>query len=179
MNNNHRENNGLLPPSPEIMAKLGGAADNVIYPRKAPYSRRIYRQWIDKVDWLQASPEVLNEAMSITFAFSDTKRMKRLTRIGVERYPDLKLFQQAWKIWERPPMRMVPIRSEESAESFHATYEWLNQHAHEYELGHWLAVKDGKLVADAPTPKELTKILNELREKGEYTGDALVHQVIS
>lgn len=179
MNNDHIQNNGHVPPSPEIMSELGAAVENLNNPRKAHLSRRLYRQWIDKVDWRQASPEVLNEAMGITFSFSDTKSMKRLTGIGVERFPDLKLFKQAWKIFERPPMRMVPTQSSESAESFDATFEWLDQHAHEYELGHWLAVKDGKLVADAPTSKELTQILNQLRERGEHEGGALVHKVIS
>jgi hypothetical protein len=55
----------------------------------------------------------------------------------------------------------------------------LDEHAHEYPLGHWLAVYNGQLVADAPTRNELGDILDELCENGQDKRGPLVYKVIS
>ncbi|MDM8524516.1 hypothetical protein QUF80_14195 [Desulfococcaceae bacterium HSG8] len=53
--------------------------------------------------------------------------------------------------------------------------EWIKQHDNEYQIGHWLAVRPGELVADAPTRDELDKKLSMLPEdKKPY----LVYRVI-
>jgi hypothetical protein len=39
MNNDHVQNNGHLPPSPEIMSELGAAVENLNHPKEAHHSQ--------------------------------------------------------------------------------------------------------------------------------------------
>jgi len=71
------------------------------------------------------------------------------------------------------PARVVKTAWRPPRNWFKDSMEWIKQHIDEYEIGHWLAVRPGELVADAPTRDELDRKLTLLREP------CLIYKVIS
>jgi hypothetical protein len=107
------------------------------------------------------------------------KRTKPLTELARQRFPEDEQVSRYWRFLNPPPPRVIKSKWRGSAEEIQATGDWLDEHAHEYPLGHWLAVYNGQLLADAPTLSKVGEILDQLRDKGQYERGALTHQVIS
>jgi hypothetical protein len=164
-------NNGKLAPTPELISELRNTAHTRNY--------RTYRRLIEQLDWQQASAEAINRGIGVTIAFTDMKRAKPLTELAWQRFPEDEQVGRYWRFLNPPPARIIKSDWRESPEEIQATGDWLDEHAHEYPLGHWLAVYNGQLVADAPTRNQLGDILDQLREKGLYERGAVTHQVIS
>ncbi len=137
-------------------------------------NRRDYDWLMNKVDWQSASAEILDKAIGVALAFGDTRQAKQLTQIGLERFPQHEVFTRVWRLFNPPPARVGKPRSQSSIADLDASMKWIQEHAHEYKPGHWLAVKSGQLLAQAPTFNELNQIL-----KTRHIVDSIVHQVIS
>ncbi len=134
---------------------------------------------IDQVDWKLASAERLDKAIGIALAFVDMRRVKQLTEIGLARFPENEVFSRVWRLFNPPPARVGKAKWRSSAEALDNSMEWLQEHAHEYEPGHWLAVKSGQLIAEAPTLNELDEILDTLGGPEIVATDSIVHQVVA
>lgn len=163
--------NGHLAPTSKRIDQLTESAHTNNY--------RSYRGLIDQIDWTQASGDELSKAIGVTLTFVDMKRTKSLAELGHKRFPEHERLIGAWKLVNPPPARIVKSKWRPTFEGMQATGDWLDEHAYQYPLGHWLAVRHGQLMADAPTRTELDNILDSLHEKGEVEWPILVHKVLT
>lgn len=164
--------NGKTCPTPELIHELRTVAHADNY--------RAYRRLVNQIDWnLSHDAELIDEGIGIMIGYGDMKRAKSLTETAHERFPEHEQIARTLSIFHPPPARVVTPKWRESPESALATWQWLDDHAHDYSIGHWLSVWDGQLVADAPSRSELDKILNTLRQNGTLEGPTLIHKVIS
>ncbi len=160
-----------IAPSEKIISQLETAADN--------HDHRSYSRLIDQVDWNLASASVIDQTIDIALAFLDTRRAKRLAEIGHKRFPEHKTLARTWRMFNPRPARVAKSRWRSSPKELQASMDWLREHAREYKPGHWLAVKSGQLIADAPTRKELKKIINKLGEPEILATNSIVYQVMA
>jgi hypothetical protein len=160
-----------IAPTDEIINRLKEAAKNG--------DNRTYNRLIDQVDWNLASDSVIDQAIDIALAFMDTHRAKHLAEIGHKRFPEHKTLARTWRMFNPPPARVAKSRWRSSPEELQASMDWLREHAREYNPGHWLAVKSGRLIADAPTRKELKKIIDNLGEPEILATNSIVYQVMA
>ncbi len=167
MNDNDKSK---VAPSDEIISQLKDAAKN--------RDNRTYNRLIDQVDWKSASAEWLDKAIGITLAFMDMRQAKKLTEIGLTQFPENEVFTRVWRLFNPPPARVGKARWQSTPEALDASMNWIQEHADEYERGHWLAVKNGNLVADAPTLKELDKVIESLGGPEILATDSIIQQVI-
>ncbi|GEM_PF-4715610 len=151
-----------------------GLLNETLNQLKTVTDHRVYDRLMDKVDWQSASAEILDKAIGVALAFGDTRQAKQLTKIGLERFPQHEIFTRVWRLFSSPPARVGKSRSQSSMADLDASMKWIQEHAREYKPGHWLAVKSGQLLAEAPTFNELNKIL-----KTHHIVDSIVYQVIS
>lgn len=164
---------GLIAPTAELMADLRVAVEEENY--------RAYRLLVDKIDWrLSDDVDVVDEGIGLMIGYGDMKRAKAVTEMAHQRFPEHKQIARTWDgIFNFRPVRVVKSRRRPMLEEMEATAKWFDQHALEYELGHWLAVYYGQLVAEAPT---LDGLLQKVSEQEEQQGEeipALLHQVIA
>jgi hypothetical protein len=164
-------NKTKLAPTEELINQL----------RTTPYSRdgRTYRRLIDQIDWNLAAAEVLDRALSVTLSFADLRRAKQITALARQRFPENEIFARAWQLFDPPPVRWSKPRWQQPPDFLKHCMEWLDEHVYDYEVGHWLAMNDGQLVADAPTRQELDNLLASLKGKNPLAEHALIHQVLS
>ncbi len=153
--------------SPEIMAQLDVVADK--------HDGRAYRHLIGQTDWSKASAELLDHAIGIAIRFGDMRRGRALTELGLRRFPGHKPFARASLLFHPRPSKVVSTPWRPPKNWFKDSIEWIRQHIDEYEVGHWLAVRPGERVADAPTRDELDK---KLAMSGEDGKPSLIYKVI-
>ncbi|MEM7535998.1 MAG: hypothetical protein AAF639_27705 [Chloroflexota bacterium] len=142
---------------------------------------RAYRRLIDKVDWDMASAEELDKGISVMLGFVDTRRSKVLAEMGLEKYPDYEVFTRIQPIFNPRPARVAKLREKTPKPRYFLknSMEWIIENQDEYEVGHWLAVNNGVLVADSPSCHELSQMLDTMRtENNPLTDHILVHQII-
>jgi hypothetical protein len=163
--------NDKIVPSDEIINQLKETAKN--------QNNRSYSCLMKQIDWELANAEQLDKAIGVALAYVDMKRAKQLTEIGLEHFPDNQIFIRVWRLFNPPPARVGKTKWRSSIEALDASMNWMEEHADEYERGHWLAVKNGDLVADAPTRHELDKIIESLGGPEILATDSIVQQVIA
>ena len=73
-----------LDPSPEVIQQLRDIA--------YAFDHRGYRKLIDKIDWEKASAKSLNTGISAAIVFTDLRRAEKISKIGLEKYPDDEVF---------------------------------------------------------------------------------------
>jgi hypothetical protein len=151
-----QDSENLNAPSPELIAQPDTAADS--------RDGRAYRRLMDETDWHSAPADVLDRAIGLALSFGDMKRGKALTELGLRRFPDHKQIARTWLLFNPRPARVIKTAWHPPRNWFRDSMEWIKQHVNEYEIGHWLAVRPGELVADAPTRDELDKKLSVLPE---------------
>lgn len=167
MNNNDKPKTA---PSDEMINQLKEAVKNC--------DNRTYNRLINQTDWKLASAERLDKAIGIALAFIDIRQAKKLTEIGLAQFPKNEVFMRIWRLFNPPPARVGKPRWQSTSEALDASVNWIQEHADEYERGHWLAVKNGKLIADAPTLKELDKVVELLGGPEILATDSIIQQVI-
>lgn len=151
----------------EVMDRLDSAVQN--------RDGRTYRRLMDQADWYSAPADVLDRAIGLAIGFGDMKRGKALTELGIRRFPEHEQIARTSLLFNPRPARVVKT-PRRPVNWFRDSMEWIRQHVDEYEIGHWLAVRPGELVADASTRDGLDKKLSILPEdKKPY----LVYKVIS
>ncbi len=160
-----------LAPSDEMINRLKDAANNG--------DNRNYNRLIDQVDWKLASAKCLDKMIGIALAFVDMRRAKQLTEIGLECFPENEVFLRVWPLFNPPPARVGKAKWRSSAEALDNSMKWVQEHAQEYKPGHWLAVKSGQLIAEAPTLNELDNILDALGGSEIVATNSIVHQVVA
>lgn len=169
--NDNRESkniNSKIPPSPDVMDRLDAAVDK--------HEGQTYRYLMDQTDWHLASADVLDRAIGIALSFGDMKRGKALTELGLSRFPEHEQIARTWLLFNPRPARVIKKTERRPINWFTDSMKWIKQHVNEYEIGHWLAVSPGELIADAPTRDELDKKLSVLPEDRK---PYLVYKVIS
>ncbi|MEM7530652.1 MAG: hypothetical protein AAF639_00630 [Chloroflexota bacterium] len=142
---------------------------------------RAYRRLVDQVDWDMASAEELDKGIGVMLGFADTRRSKVLAEMGLEKYPDYEVFTRIQPIFNPRPAHVAKPRGKtpKSRDFLKNSMEWIIDNGDNYEVGHWLAVNNGVLVADSPSRHELGKILKAMRaENNPLTDHVLVHQII-
>lgn len=158
-----------ITPTDELISQLKATVEQ--------QDNRTYRHLMNQLDWSLASADQLDQAIGVTLALGDTRRARKLTELGRERFPNEDVFARVWRLLNPPPARVVAPRWRSSMSALDASIQWLDQHADEYEPGHWLAVKSGQLVADAPTRQELDKIIESLGGPEILAIDSVIQQV--
>lgn len=150
-------------------AKLSPTLDLMIDLAKTPYTQdiRTYHRLINQIDWTLADAEVLDKALDVTIAFVDMKKTKQLASIGRERFPEHEGIAGAWKLVNPPPAKIIKSIKKTPPNWHQNVNNWLFEHYHEYQIGHWLAIGNGYLVADASTLDDLLKKLEQLNQNGQ------------
>jgi len=151
----------------EVMALLDAAV--------ARRDGRAYRCLTEHTDWSATSAEVLDRAISMAISFGDMRRGKEFTELGLRKFPECRQFVRASLLFNPRPARVVRTPWRHPKNWFRDSLEWIRQHIDEYEIGHWLAVRPGELIADAPTRDELDK---KLAMSGEDGKPSLIYKVI-
>jgi hypothetical protein len=146
-----------ISPSPEVMDQLEMAVDN--------HDGRTYRHLMDQIDWFLAPADVLNRAIGLAIHVGDMRRSKILTELGLKRFPDHQQIARTALLFHPRPARVAKTTRHPSLNWFRDSMQWIQQHVGMYEIGHWLAVSPGELVADAPTRDELEAKLDMLEER--------------
>lgn len=146
-----------LSPSPENMEQLESAVDN--------QDGNAYRHLMDQIDWRLASADELDRAIGFAIRAGDLKRGKILTELGLTRFPDHQQIARTALLFHPRPARVAKTTRHPSPNWFRDSMQWIQQHVGMYEIGHWLAVSPGELVADAPTRDELEAKLDMLEER--------------
>jgi|GEM_PF-2462231 len=162
--------NPKIVPSDEIINQLRDMAKNQDY--------RTYSHLIDQVDWQLASAESLDKTISVTLAFVDMERTKKVTAIGLERFPENEVFTRTWRLFNPRSARVVKTKWQSSPESLEASMKWLQQHVREYKPGYWLAVKAGQLIANAPNREEFDRAIEKLGGAEILAVNTIVHRVL-
>ncbi|MEM7537110.1 MAG: hypothetical protein AAF639_33360 [Chloroflexota bacterium] len=143
-------------------------------------SGRAYRRIMKQTDWYLANADQLDKAISASLAFVDLQQAEHLSKIGLERFPKNNVFIRIQPLFSPAPARVVKRRWEPNTPgALQASAKWIREHNDEYEIGHWLAVKDGELIADAPTLKEFDELIESLGGEEILARNTIVHKVIS
>ncbi|MEM7535426.1 MAG: hypothetical protein AAF639_24835 [Chloroflexota bacterium] len=160
-------------PTDELMDELWAVAQE--------RNGRVYRRMMKQLDWTVASEEQLRKAIGITLGYVDLRQADYLSQIAIERFPDSQSFASVRKLFEKQPtLKPTKRRGPRSTPgAFKASMEWISEHNDDYEIGHWLAVNNGTLIADASTLDELDEIVDALLGKELLASDTLVYKVIS
>jgi hypothetical protein len=156
-----------ISPSSEVMDQLEAAVDN--------HDGRTYRHLMDQINWLLAPADVLDRAIGLAIHVGDMKRSKALTDLGLKRFPEHQQIARTALLFHPRPARVTTTAWRPPPNWFRDSMEWIRQHVDEYETGHWLAVRPGELVAEAPTRDELETKLGML---GDDRKSVLVYKVI-
>ncbi|MEM7531742.1 MAG: hypothetical protein AAF639_06185 [Chloroflexota bacterium] len=141
---------------------------------------RAYRRLMKQLDWTVASEEQITKAIGITLGYVDSKQADYLSQIAIERFPNSQPFANVRKLFEKPTVRRIkrtwPLNTPGALK---ASAAWIREHNDDYEIGHWLAVKNGELIADAPTRNEFNQIIDSLGGPEILANDTIIHKVIS
>ena len=167
-----KEKEKKLDPSPEVIQSLRDSA--------YAFDNRGYRKLIDKIDWEKASAKSLNTGLSAAIVFTDLRRAEKISKIGLEKYPDDEVFIRIQPLFNPPKARVGknPWTVPKPPNFLNNSMDWIDENQDNYEIGHWLAVYDGILVADAPTRRELGEILDARRAEDHMARHALIYKVI-
>ncbi len=135
----------------------------------------VYRHLMDQIDWRLAPADVLDRAIGFAIHVGDMKRGKALTELGLTHFPEHQQIARTALLFHPRPARVAKTARHPSPNWFRDSIKWIQQHVDRYEIGHWLAVSLGELVADAPTRNELETKLDML---GEERKPVLIYKVI-
>ena len=80
----------------------------------------------------------MREDDSVLFFF----QLIDLVDIGRERFPQDEQLARTWRMLNPRPARVTKSTWHSTPEYLQATNDWLDEHAHEYPLGHWLVVRN-------------------------------------
>ena len=179
MNNNGQSQNGvykngvpLVPPSDELIEELGKTT--------MPHNGRAYRKLMKQIDWRLGTAEQIDAGLGVSLAFVDLERAKQLAKLGLELYPTYEPFVRVQPLFDPPSSRAIKRKWPRSTPgALETSAAWIREHNDDYELGHWLAVKNGELLADAPTLKELDEKIESLGTPSIASYNTIIHKVIS
>ena len=112
-----------------------------------------------RIDWSRRSAREFAAAVRLALAAAAHVTARELASKGVERFPaDAELAKMARIL---SPPRFVG-RSPGGDSAIQADTDWLRMHAGEH-CGQWIALRNGELLATAPTLKELERRAGDIR----------------
>ena len=112
---------------------------------------------VDEVSRERFSAAMYAEAVRLALEAGAHMRARTLAAEGARRYPEDEELAKMARILARPDV-LDAARPADASVS--ANQEWLRRHANEYR-GRWVALRTGRLLADAPTAKELKSKLKD------------------
>lgn len=119
-------------------------------------SRKTFHKTIAAIDWTTALSDHFILAIDLALELGDTTLATELSNKGKQQFPDDPALQQAAYVLAPPS---VKISNRPPIGGLTATMEWFEQHAVEYK-GQWIAVKDGKLIGNASSRRDLIPVLD-------------------
>ncbi len=109
-----------------------------------------------EIDWLQRPAIDLARAVRLALAAGAHLFARKLAAEGVRLYPDYPELRKMARILAPPQVVNANLPP---SPSLQANQTWLRIHANEYK-GQWVALRDGSLVAIAPSARELREHLD-------------------
>ncbi|MEM7539223.1 MAG: hypothetical protein AAF639_44105 [Chloroflexota bacterium] len=169
----HKNGVPLIAPTDELIEELRATLETM--------AGRKYRRMMKEIDWYQADRMHLHKAVSTAVSFTDMKQAEYLTDIGLERFPEDNAFQRTKLLFEPPKKMPPPVRRfpRGTPGAIHASAAWIREHNDDYELGHWLAVKNGVLIAEGATREEFDTAVKALGDPEILTTRTLPSSIVS
>jgi hypothetical protein len=110
---------------------------------------------VGQIDWLQRPAADFARAVRLALAAGAHLLARKLAAQGARLYPDHRELQKMSQILAPPRVLRTNLPANTSAR---ANLAWMRAHAAEYRE-QWVALKDGALLASAPTARELKQQL--------------------
>jgi hypothetical protein len=113
---------------------------------------------VEAVDWAERQPNELLKAIDLALDLDMTALAISLAQQGGQIFPDNERVQQMAR-------RVSPLGIQVDRDAPHhmgikQSSDWLNNHADEYR-GQWVAIREGILIAAAPTLAELETLMGD------------------
>ena len=122
--------------------------------------RRDYRAFArlaESIDWSSHPPEKLTRATRQAMELNLYSLAANLAERGNQLYSEHQEVQRLVKVLAPPRVRKVPASH---AKGLVASKQWIRDNAKKYR-GEWIAVREGALLAHAPTLDQLTPLVSD------------------
>jgi hypothetical protein len=113
---------------------------------------------VEAVDWAERQPTELLKAIDLALDLAMTALAISLAQQGGQLFPDNERVQQMARMIS--PLGIHLDRDAPHHTGIKQSSDWLNTHADEYR-GQWVAVREGILIAAAPTLEELEALMGD------------------
>lgn len=113
---------------------------------------REFATWADRLGQVTSAPDEFVRAIELALSLELATLARDLAQKGALLYPDYEKLEQAARVLAPPSVRPKPDMP--PARGLKASMTWLSEHASPYR-GLWVAVRCGRLIAEAPTLREL------------------------
>lgn len=107
----------------------------------------LFLEIAEDIDWSQRSAAEFTRAVRLALAAGAHLFARKVAMRGAEHYPDHEELQKMARVLAPPRVVAADLPPDESMRKNHT---WLREHADEYR-GQWVALRDGDLLAAAPT----------------------------
>jgi len=111
------------------------------------------------MNWSQRSEETFVEAVRLALRAGAHRAARELAVEGVQRYPGNSRLQKMSRLLGPPRVLRDDLPP---VPSLRANKAWMETHATEYR-GQWIALREGELIASAPTARELRSEVGDLK----------------
>jgi hypothetical protein len=111
---------------------------------------------VEAVDWAERQPNELLKAIDLSLDLDMNALAISLAQQGGQLFPDNEHMQQMAQMVS--PLGIQVDRDGSRHMGIKQSSDWLNTHADEYR-GQWVAVREGILIAAAPTLAELEALM--------------------
>jgi hypothetical protein len=113
---------------------------------------------VEAVDWAERQPNELLKAIELALDLDMTALAISLAQQGGQLFPDNERVQQMARMIS--PLGIQVDRDTPHHTGIKQSSDWLNTHADQYR-GQWVAVREGTLIAAAPTLVELEALIGD------------------
>ncbi len=118
-----------------------------------------FMEIVERIDWTRQSPADVVSAVHLALSVGAHLAARHLAMQGHHLHPDHEELDKMATILAPPTVRPSSRPADPSGR---LNFEWLEEHAAEFH-GEWVALKDGELVAHAPTARALREQLPTVR----------------
>ncbi len=124
---------------------------------EAKNDRATFNRLFKSINWRERSAEELRRVISLCLSLEMVRSARELADMGTQLYPEnKKLAHIAYVI---APPRVIGTRPAENL-GLPASRKWLNENSSNYK-GHWIAVREGKLLGASPIFEELLEQIGQ------------------
>jgi len=113
-----------------------------------------------EIDWRSMPASDFERAVRLALAAGSHRMARMLAARGARLYPDDPQMQKISRLLAPPRILRANLPPDETAR---ANHEWLKAHADQY-LGRWVALKNGELLAQGATAREVKDQLEDTEE---------------